>query len=161
MIDTMRKPTIWTGCPTLFDKWHGIFYMLSRTDTAGHTKVFIYTQSWGEQARGQRGVFGGRDPPPPALDHQLFFSTNFLTIAKKINNNNRSEYSMDAMYLNLMFINPSGPPPPVGAGALCTPLSLPPPPPPAHNPGSAPGERERGLSLLTGASEQIYLTPRP
>ena len=31
-----------TRCPTLFDKWHGIFYMPNRTDTAGHTKAFIY-----------------------------------------------------------------------------------------------------------------------
>ena len=27
---------------------------------------------------------GGGRAPPPALDHQFFFSTNFLTIAKKI-----------------------------------------------------------------------------
>ena len=25
--------------PSLFDKWHGMFYMPSRTDTAGHTKA--------------------------------------------------------------------------------------------------------------------------
>ena len=32
--------------------------------------------------------------PPPALDHQFFFSTNFLTIAKKQKKTkNRSEYS--------------------------------------------------------------------
>ena len=37
-----RKPTTGTRCPTLFDKWHGIFYIPSRTDTAGHTKAFIY-----------------------------------------------------------------------------------------------------------------------
>ena len=36
------KPTTGTRCPTLFDKWHGIFYMPSCTDTAGHTKAFIY-----------------------------------------------------------------------------------------------------------------------
>ena len=79
-------------------------------------------------------MFGGRDPP--ALDHQFFFSTNFLTIAKK-KIKNHSEYSMDAMYLNLMFINPR---PPVGAGAKATRCTRPSltPPPLQKNPGSAP-----------------------
>ena len=36
-----RKPTTGTRCPTLFEKWHGMFYMSSHTDT-GHTKVFDY-----------------------------------------------------------------------------------------------------------------------
>ena len=88
---------------------------------------------------GKLHVYAGADPEggfwgvvtPPALDHQFFFSTNLLTIAKKINNNNRSEYSMDAMYLNLMFINPSGPPPPSRHGRqrrpLCTAVVDPPP----------------------------------
>ena len=35
-----RKPTTGTRCPTLFDKWHGIFYIPSRTDMAGHIKSF-------------------------------------------------------------------------------------------------------------------------
>ena len=40
---TSRKPTTGTPqCRTLCNKWHGIFYMPSRTDTAGHTKAFIY-----------------------------------------------------------------------------------------------------------------------
>ena len=30
---TRRKPTTGTRCPTLFDKWHGIFHMFSRPDT--------------------------------------------------------------------------------------------------------------------------------
>ena len=42
MNETRRKPTARTRCPTLFDKWHWILYMSSRTDTAGHTKAFIY-----------------------------------------------------------------------------------------------------------------------
>ena len=55
---------------------------------------------------------GGGVVTPPALDHQFFFSTNFLTRAKKKQKQpNRSEYSMDAMYLiNLMFINLIYPP---------------------------------------------------
>ena len=53
---------------------------------------------------------GGGVVTPPALDHQFFFSTNFLTIANKIYIfYGRYEYSMDAMYLNLMFINPRPP----------------------------------------------------
>ena len=41
-----------------FDKWHGIFYMPSRIDEAGHTKALDYpvAEHWGEsrnvQARG-------------------------------------------------------------------------------------------------------------
>ena len=36
--------------PSLFDKWHGIFYMPSRIDEAGHTKAFDYpvAEHWGE-----------------------------------------------------------------------------------------------------------------
>ena len=40
--ETRRKPATATRYPTLFDKGHGIFYMPSRTDTAGHTKAFDY-----------------------------------------------------------------------------------------------------------------------
>ena len=89
-----------------------------------------------------QGGGGGRDPP--ALDHQFFFSTNFLTIAKKdyiypylyiytipqySERIYRSEYSMDAMYLNLMFINPR-PRRRRGRRTRCTRPSLTPPPPP-------------------------------
>ena len=31
-----------TRCPTLFGKWHGIFYMSSRLYMTGHTKAFDY-----------------------------------------------------------------------------------------------------------------------
>ena len=42
MNETKKKRTTGTRCPTLiFDKWHGIFYMPSRTDTARHTVSFI------------------------------------------------------------------------------------------------------------------------
>ena len=36
--------------PSLFDKWHGIFYMPSRIDEAGHTKTFDYpvVEHWGK-----------------------------------------------------------------------------------------------------------------
>ena len=41
MNETMRKPTTGRQPPSLFDKGHGIFYMTSHTDTAGH-KAFDY-----------------------------------------------------------------------------------------------------------------------
>ena len=50
MNETRRKPTTGRQSPSLFDKWHGIFYMLSLTDTAGHTKAFDYpvAEHWGK-----------------------------------------------------------------------------------------------------------------
>ena len=39
--ETRINPTTGTQCTTLFDKWHGILYMLSRRDTTGHTKAFV------------------------------------------------------------------------------------------------------------------------
>ena len=41
MNESRREPITGTQCPTLFDKWPRIS-MPSRTDTAGHTKAFIY-----------------------------------------------------------------------------------------------------------------------
>ena len=38
MNETRRKPTTGRQSPSLFDKWHGIFYMPSRT--GGHTRAF-------------------------------------------------------------------------------------------------------------------------
>ena len=42
MNETRRKPTTGRQSPSLVDKWHGIFYMPSRIDEAGHTKAFGY-----------------------------------------------------------------------------------------------------------------------
>ena len=43
MNETRRKPTTGRQSPSLFDKWHEIFYMPSRIDTAVHTiKAFDY-----------------------------------------------------------------------------------------------------------------------
>ena len=42
MNETRRKPTTGRQSPSLFDKWHGVFYMPSRIDEAGHTKAFDY-----------------------------------------------------------------------------------------------------------------------
>ena len=38
----MNETTSGTRCPTLFDKWHWIFYMPCRTDMDGHSKAFDY-----------------------------------------------------------------------------------------------------------------------
>ena len=50
MNKTRRTPTTRTRCPTLFDKWRGVFYMPSCTDTAGHTRAFDYpvVDHWGK-----------------------------------------------------------------------------------------------------------------
>ena len=50
MNETRRKPTTGRQSPSLFDKWHGIFYMRSRIDEAGHTKAFDFpvAEHWGE-----------------------------------------------------------------------------------------------------------------
>ena len=50
MNETRRKPTTGRQSPSLCDKWHGIFYMTSCIDEAGHTKAFDYSvaEHWGE-----------------------------------------------------------------------------------------------------------------
>ena len=49
MNETRRKPTTGRQSPSLCDEWHGIFYMPSRIDEAGHTKAFNYpvAEHWG------------------------------------------------------------------------------------------------------------------
>ena len=42
MNETRRKPTTGRQSPSLINKWHGIFYMPSCIDKAGHTKAFDY-----------------------------------------------------------------------------------------------------------------------
>ena len=42
MNETRKQTTIGRQSPSLFDKWHGIFYMPSRTGTAGHTSVVFH-----------------------------------------------------------------------------------------------------------------------
>ena len=60
MNETRRKPTTGRQSPSLFDKWHGIFYMPSRIDEAGHTKAFDYpvAEHWGESQRTKRSLVG-------------------------------------------------------------------------------------------------------
>ena len=49
LMNETRRPTTGMQSPSLFDKWHGIFYMPSGIDTAGHTKAFDYpvAEHWG------------------------------------------------------------------------------------------------------------------
>ena len=47
MNETRRKSTTGRQSPSRFDKWHGIFYMLSRIDTAVHTKALVKGTIWG------------------------------------------------------------------------------------------------------------------
>ena len=51
LMETRRKPPTGRQSPSLFNKWHGIFYMPSRIDTAGHTKAFDYpvAEHWGAE----------------------------------------------------------------------------------------------------------------
>ena len=60
MNETRRKPTTGTQCPTLSDKWQGIFYMPSRTDTTDIPRPLI--PHWGER---QRAPAQGRLEPRP------------------------------------------------------------------------------------------------
>ena len=48
--ETRRKSTTGRQSPSLCDKWHRIFYMPSRTGTAGHTKAFDnpVAEHWGK-----------------------------------------------------------------------------------------------------------------
>ena len=61
MNETRRKPTTGRQPPSLFDKWHGVFYMPSCIDEAGHTKAFDYPVAghWGESRGGSRNSLKG------------------------------------------------------------------------------------------------------
>ena len=103
MTEIRRKPTTGIRCSTLFDEWHGIFYMPSRTDTAGHINAFDYpvtqtrldiprpliTQSWATRVggRGQTAPTRGRyepltcQSPVGHTDHQ----TTMTATSRRIN----------------------------------------------------------------------------
>ena len=80
MNETRRKPTTGRQSPSLSNKWHRIFYMPSRIDTAGHTKAFDYpvTEHWGKAemfsyAGGTRtDNTSGRSRTRYQLSHPLF-----------------------------------------------------------------------------------------
>ena len=60
MNETRRKQTTGRQSPSLFDKWHRIFYMPSCIDEAGHTEAFDYpvAEHWGESQRTKRSLVG-------------------------------------------------------------------------------------------------------
>ena len=81
MNETRRKPTTGRQSPSLFDKWHGIFYMPSRIDEAGHTKAFDFpvAEHWGESRNVQfcgwdsnRQHIGPESNALPTEPHTIF-----------------------------------------------------------------------------------------
>ena len=75
MNETRRKPTTGRQSPSLCDKWHGIFYMPSRIDEAGHTKAFGYpvAEHWGESQNGHVPPFSF--PNYSFLNNFVIFTT--------------------------------------------------------------------------------------
>ena len=81
MNETRRKPTTGRQSPSLFDKWHGIFYMPSRIDEAGHTKAFDYpvAEHWGESQRAKRSLVGFEPTSAHTYESEIQRSTTYAT----------------------------------------------------------------------------------
>ena len=81
MNETRRKPTTGRQSPSLFDKWHGIFYMPSRIDEAGHTKAFDYpvAEHWGESQRTKRSLVGFESTSAHTYESEIQRSTTYAT----------------------------------------------------------------------------------
>ena len=81
MNETRRKPTTGRQSPSLFDKWHGIFYMPSRIDEAGHTKAFDYpvAEHWGESQRTKRSLVGFEPTSAHTHESEIQRSTTYAT----------------------------------------------------------------------------------
>ena len=81
MNETRRKPTTGRQSPTLFDKWHGIFYMPSRIDEAGHTKAFDYpvAEHWGESQRTKRSLVRFEPTSAHTYESEIQRSTTYAT----------------------------------------------------------------------------------
>ena len=81
MNETRRKPTTGRQSPTLFDKWHGIFYMPSRIDEAGHTKAFDdpVAEHWGESQRAKRSLVGLEPTSAHTYESEIQRSTTYAT----------------------------------------------------------------------------------
>ena len=84
MNETRRKPTTGRQSPSLFDKWHGIFYMPSRIDEAGHTKAFDYpvAEHWGESQRAKRSLVGFEPTSAHTYESEIQRSTTYATPTK-------------------------------------------------------------------------------
>ena len=81
MNEARRKPTTGRQSPTLFDKWHGIFYMPSRIDEAGHTKAFDdpVAEHWGESQRAKRSLVGFEPTSAHTYESEIQRSTTYAT----------------------------------------------------------------------------------
>ena len=81
MNEARRKPTTGRQSPTLFDKWHGIFYMPSRIDEAGHTKAFDdpVAEHWGESQRAKRSLVGVEPTSAHTYESESQRSTTYAT----------------------------------------------------------------------------------
>ena len=81
MNETRRKPTTGRQSPSLFDKWHGIFYMPSRIDEAGHTKAFNYpvAEHWGESQRTKWSLVGFEPTSAHTYESEIQRSTTYAT----------------------------------------------------------------------------------
>ena len=81
MNETRRKPTTGRQSPTLFDKWHGIFYMPSRIDEAAHTKAFDdpVAEHWGESQRAKRSLVGLEPTSAHTYESEIQRSTTYAT----------------------------------------------------------------------------------
>ena len=81
MNETRRKPTTGRQPPSLFDKWHGIFYMPSRIDEAGHTKAFDYpvAEHWGESQRTKQSLVGFEPTSAHTYESEIQRSTTYAT----------------------------------------------------------------------------------
>ena len=79
MNETRRKPTSGRQSPSLFDKWHGIFYMPSRIDEAVHTKAFDYpvAEHWGESQRTKRSLVGFGPTSAHTYESEIQRSTTY------------------------------------------------------------------------------------
>ena len=88
MNETRRKPTTGRQSPTLLDKWHGIFYMPSRIDEAGHTKAFDdpVAEHWGESQRAKRSLVGLEPTSAHTYESEIQRSTTYATPTAPINN---------------------------------------------------------------------------
>ena len=81
MNETRRNPTTGRQSPSLFDKWHGIFYMPSRIDEAGHTKAFDdpVAEHWRESQRSKRSLVGLEPTSAHTYESEIQRSTTYAT----------------------------------------------------------------------------------
>ena len=106
MNEARRKPTTGRQSPTLFDKWHGIFYMPSRIDEAGHTKAFDdpVAEHWGESQRAKRSLVGFEPTSAHTYESEIQLSTTYATPTSPHLIISTNPVSIDYRYLLSMLI---------------------------------------------------------